>query len=159
MPRGVVIDTNVLEHASNPTEIRCNNSIELIDCFTNDISLFIYMDEGYDPEEAKNKSQIGGEYMERLDPGMYGYTLLLLLVKNDRIKFVEKKVSPSVSKIIRRIGKPVDRVFAKVAFNSSEKILISHDFTDFSNSLRVFLLKEINLKVIEAMHFTQSLIA
>lgn len=109
------------------------------------------MDEGFSLIEAENKSFIGYEYLKHIRFGMQGYALILKLVQDNRIDFVTKQVPAPASKTINRTGiKKSDRIFVKVAYNSSEQILITHDYEDFSTSIRAFLHDKLSIRVIDA---------
>jgi hypothetical protein len=151
---GVIIDTNVLEHADNTIEQRQLHSIALIDYVRNNPELILYVDESLD----KIQSFILTEYDDRLKPGMYGHTLLLLLLGQNRVKPLKRVIrNTTVNRKIRQwVHKTVDIAFARITYNSNEKTLISHDFEDFTTEARDFLNDEIGILVIEASDFNQT---
>ena len=132
----LVIDTNVLAHANNPENQHNSASINLIEALYSCSSL-ICVDEGFSIIEAENRSFIGSEYLENLVPGMLGYNVISYLASIDRVKIVTKRTSSQISRYInQRVFNNKDKIFLKVTFNSIEKVLISHDFTDFPTRLR-----------------------
>jgi predicted nucleic acid-binding protein len=66
-----------------------------------------------------------------------------MLPKNAKDRGAAKKVT-------QMIRKPRDRVFLGIAYNSEEKILVSHDYEDFQASKRVDIRRELSVAVIEA---------
>lgn len=151
---GIVIDTNVLEHADNPDEMRQLHCIELIEYISATENIILHVDEGFDTDEARNRSRIGSEYWERLPQGSIGHTFLLLLFSTDRIDFLSKVVPSGISnKIRQKVHDISDVVFAKVTYNSDDKVLISHDFKHFPPKSREFLLEQIGIEVMVAADY------
>ena len=153
---GIVIDTNVLEHADNPTEKRQSHCKALLDYISGATGMILYIDDGFDINEARNSSKIWSEYIERLPPGSAGHSFLLLLSGLQQIDTLSKVVSSSISKKIRqKVHDSSDIVFAKVTHNSPGKILVSHDFTHFSNASRKFLEDAIGIQIIDAKEYME----
>ncbi len=147
---GLVIDTNVLEHADNPNEPRYDDTVAFLNYIQISIEDIIYVDESLSPDE----SFILNEYRSRLVPGNYGHTILLLLIRQERIASISRSVLGTITKkIIKWAHKPVDVIFVKVAFNSNEKILVSHDYEDFPQKARNNFLKEIQVDIISASEY------
>lgn len=147
---GLVIDTNVLEHADNPNEPRYEEAIEFLNHIQTDLEEFIYVDHSLSPDE----SFILNEYRDRLVPGNYGYTIFLLLIQQGRITPISRSVNGTVAKKIRKWAhKPVDVIFVKVTYNSSEKILVSHDYDDFPQKARDSFRKEIAVNIKSASEY------
>lgn len=150
---GLVIDTNVLEHADNPQELRYESSIAFLNHIRAATGEVIYVDESLSP----NESFILNEYRNRLVPGNFGTTVLLLLTQQGRVTPIKRAVPATITKKIKKWAhKPVDVIFLKVAYNSNEKILVSHDFEDFPQKARDFFLDEINVDVVTAATFLNS---
>ena len=144
----LVIDTNVLVHASNPGESRQQECIDLIN-YLLESSEQICLDEGFDFSENLNKSHIGYEYIKHLKHGMLGHVLIVSMAQSKRVVEVSKTVPAGIAgKINQSIVNKHDRVFIKVALNSESRILISNDFTDFSKSKRKHIRKEIGVQVV-----------
>jgi hypothetical protein len=96
------------------------------------------VDEGFDLDPARNRSLIVGEYLENLHIGMLAFAFVSTLASTGRIKEVPRSVSPAVGRQVNRIiAKPRDRTFLKVAINSQDRFLASHDFRDFSPRKRL----------------------
>lgn len=137
----LVLDTCTLVHANNYESEYQVHSIELIETLLGNQS-FLTVDEGFEMDESVNDSFIGIEYIEHLKPGMYGYALVAHMAMNQRISFVSKKVPQNVKKFIeQKIRNKKDRHFLKVAYNSTEKDLVSHDFTDYQIKKRKVIKK------------------
>ena len=150
MLNDIVIDTNVLLHAQNPNEKRFEDSSNFINKIL-EKKTSLCMDEGFSEDESKNKSIIGCEYLSNLQFGSIGLNLIVQLAHQQRIKQLTKKAPKRiVRKINQLIINKIDRVFLKVAYNSDEKTLVSHDYTDFQITKRQFILTDLQIQVIEA---------
>jgi len=146
----IVLDTNVLMHADNDKEPRCQMSRDLLtelqDCATH-----LCVDEGFNLDEAKNRSQIYSEYLGHLRHGTLGFALVAHLARSQRVRTVSRGVPPQVSKKIYTQGlSGPDRTYVKVAFNSDGKTLACHDFGDVPVTVRVRLRKTIGVHVLDA---------
>jgi predicted nucleic acid-binding protein len=153
MPVDIVIDTNVMVHADNeqePKQPHCLNLLNLVSGSTIELCI----DDGFSLIEAQNTSHIGLEYLKHLRIGMTGYTLMLKLLSEDRIQFLPKKIPAAINKKINQTGiKKSDRIFVKIAYNSNDKILVTHDYVDFTDNIREIIDDEIDVKVIEAVAY------
>jgi hypothetical protein len=146
----IVLDTNVLVQAHNPEAPHYGFCCELIYEMTNCQTL-LCVDEGFNLVEANNRSVIGREYREHLRYGMVGFTLIQYLATSLRVKFVSAHVAQNVAqRINRRVASGPDRVFLRVAFNSQERTLASHDFNDIPEVVRDQLRNRIGLIVLAA---------
>lgn len=146
----IVIDTNVLVHAQNPNEQRFVDSTSLIDTILNS-NTDLCVDEGFSEEEAKNRSAIGCEYLNNLYFGSVSFNLIGQLAHQNRIKQLRKKAPYQISRRINQILRnKTDRIFLNVAYNSVEKVFVSHDFTDFQPPKRNRILSNFHIHVTEA---------
>ena len=146
----IVLDTNVLMHADNSIEPRRQMSRDLLvalkDCETH-----LCVDEGFDLDTSKNRSQIGSEYLKHLRYGMLGLAVVAHLAGSLRLRQVSRRAPQNVAKQIRmRVSKGVDRTFLLVAFNSNGKTLACHDFNDVSIRVRANLRAKIGVRVLAA---------
>lgn len=146
----IVIDTNVLAHASNPQEKRRAHAVSLISRLL-DGSTHLCVDEGFRESESSNGSHIFAEYRRLLPPGSLGRAFVAKLAGSQRIKQLPRKAATSASqKINQLIAKRTDLLFVCVAYNSAEKLLISHDFVDFQLKKRKLIGKELGVAIVEA---------
>lgn len=150
MLNDIVIDTNVLVHANNKAIPQSKYSIrlieELLDCGTK-----LCVDPGFSAIEADNRSQIGGEYFSKLHYGMLGYTFIIQLASQRRVKEVDRSISIENDNLLRDLGIPsVDRLFVKIASNSTERLLISHDENHFSERNREVIQTDLLTRILEA---------
>jgi hypothetical protein len=150
MLHDIVVDTNVLVHAANPTEPRFKDALafvrRLMACSTK-----LCVDEGFSVNEAENRSHIGSEYLGHLRSGMVGFALVVHLASTARVRIVTRSVPQHVGRRMRMHVKSVrDLVFVRVAFNSTERILASHDFGDLPERAREGLRNELNVLVLAA---------
>ena len=146
----LVVDTNVLVHASNDEEERQIDSVQLINYLLGSTEL-ICVDTGFDTNETLNKSYVGYEYLKHLKNGMLGYAFVVQMAQTRRICEVTRQTKAHTNRAINQcMSNNHDRVFIKVAINSNDKILITHDFTDFAASKRTHLKKTFGIEVLVA---------
>jgi hypothetical protein len=146
----VVVDTNVLMHASDPRERLCPAARQFAEKILG-TDVKICVDEGFDTDPAKNRSLIGHEYLTHIRFGSFAYGFILKLAGQRRISPLSRHVDPRAKKLIlQRLRKPVDRIFVSVTINSLEAILVSHDFEDFSAEKRVEFRRELDVHIITA---------
>lgn len=146
----VVIDTNVLMHASDPREQLCPSARSLAQVIL-DTDIKICVDEGFDTDPAKNRSLIGNEYNTHIRFGTFAHGFILRLASERRIRTLSRNVERRVKKVIlQRLRKPRDRVFVCVTTNSLERVLVSHDFEDFSEAKRADLRHELDIEIVTA---------
>jgi len=146
----IVIDTNVLMHAQNPDELRFSDARQLIEsmlaCTTS-----LCIDRGFDIHPARNQSKIGAEYLEKLQPGSLGFALIVSLVEALRLKQTDRLPPRAVSRAINQlIRNRRDRTFVGVSYNSTERMLISHDYQDFQPAKRGAIRRQLGVRVIDA---------
>lgn len=150
MLNDIVIDTNVLVHANNPQLPQSRHSKELI-LLLLESKTQLCVDRGFDIEPARNRSQIGGEYLTHLQHGMIGYTLVVQAATHLRIKQVSRSIEPENNRILRTLRLPsMDMLFVKVARNSLERVLTSHDDQHFSDHVRDKVEMRLDVNIIDA---------
>lgn len=148
----IVIDTNVLMHANNSEEARQQDSIDLINYLLSSTE-FICVDEGFVYNETQNRSLIGSEYIKHLKNGSLGYSLIVQVALQQRIREKSRNAPAHISKKINQCishEKSRDKTFLKVAYNSIEKTLVTHDREDFSNQKRTYILNTFGIKILDA---------
>ncbi len=147
----IVIDTCTLKHANDPKSKYFEDSVEFINkMFANSINCVV--DEGFTLDESTNESYIGLEFIKHLQPGSMGYNLVLHFIQNLRLVFVSNKI-PNADKnyIERLIRNKKDRIFLRVAYNTQEKTLVSHDFSDYQKLKRRKIKKEKSINIVTAI--------
>lgn len=153
----LVIDTCTLKHANDPKSKYFESSVEFINLlFDSDVNCTV--DEGFSMNEAENASYIGLEYIKHLQPGTLGYRLITNLALAGRVDFVSNKPPNNIKNFIEQIIRnKKDRMFLRVAYNSAEQILVSHDFTDYQIKKRKTIRRELNVSVVIAEEINDQL--
>lgn len=145
----VVIDTNVLKHADDPRQQQQQECIDLIVQML-EAKTVLAVDGGFSLDDT-NSSLVGREYIDNLIPGMLGLTLLTELVNQERVKTLDLRPGAAVRKAInQRIRNKRDRTFVLLARETDEKVLVSHDFTDFDSRKRRGIKKDFQVSMVEA---------
>ena len=153
----IVIDANVFLHSCNPASGRQTMCCTLLG-HVKDCDVHLCVDEGFDWEEAKNRSQIGAEYIKHLKVGTVAYELVVHLAKSGRIDIVSRSVPQIAARLIQRqVTKGPDRTYLKVAYNSREKTLASHDYGDIPDTVRGRLKRQLMVNVVSAEGATAAL--
>ena len=147
----IVIDTNVLVHAGNGQEVRCESSRVLIELLISSQSR-VCVDTEVELAEPVNSSFICKEYVTHLPNGSLGHAVLSHLAGQGRIVAYPKRcakqgIPNKIDQLIKGT-KPRDRIFLNVAASTSSKVLVSHDFEDFAAKKRKTIKKEIGVSVV-----------
>lgn len=153
----IVLDTCTLVHADTPNCDYQEQSIDLITrMFANDTLLTV--DEGFSVVEAANTSYIGLEYIKHLPAGSLGYNLVIHMALSGRINFISNLPPNQIKNYInQKVRNKKDRMFLRVAYNSTEKVLVSHDFTDYQVRKRVTIKRDIDVNIDIARIINQNL--
>jgi len=147
MLKDIVVDTNVFVHESNPGVTYHTQSKKLVNTLWG-VPTSLCIDEGFHVEPALNRSLIGHEYLNNIPIGSLAYALISQLANTGRMKTVSRCVAPVVGrKVNQKIAERRDRTFLKVAINSQDHFLCSHDFRHFSNSKRAEVKKLFDVRV------------
>jgi predicted nucleic acid-binding protein len=147
----IVIDTNVLCHASDPRQARQEDAVNLLECLRGAAGVSLAIDPDGSLDEAVNRSQIIAEYLQYLPPGTLGRQLLQHLAASSRLRFHEPSLSVGDARWLNQLLRNrMDRVFVKVAANSQERVLVSHDYEDFQKRKRQDIKKRLGVRICEA---------
>lgn len=141
-----VVDTNVLVHASNVGYCKQNHCIDIINRLMQSSEMICLDENGF----------IKSEYQRHLKPGMLGYTLLLALANPNkcRLRIIDRSIPAHINNKINKTGiKKQDRIFVRIAFKSTDKILVTQEYEDFVDKIRHLIKSEIEVSVIEAGEF------
>ncbi len=153
----LVVDTNVLMHASNPTEARFADCVAFLERLIESTTA-LCVDEGFSVVEADNRSLIGTEYLTHLVHGAMGHSVVTHLAQTGRV--VERSTRLAVAgarKLNQLISNKRDRTFVRVAANSTDRTFVSHDFRDFPKKKRATVKKELAVTVLTAAEARGSL--
>jgi len=152
MLKDIVVDTNVFLHADDPRqEGRQQEAIDFLNKLL-EVPTSIAVDEGFDVDESRNRSQIGYEYLTNLTAVSLGMRIIIALVAGDRVDTKSRSLNAGARKRINQlIRKKSDRAFLGVACNSNSKILCSHDFEDFQKPKRKTIRKDLGVTICEAV--------
>lgn len=147
----VVVDTNVLCHAGNPSDRYFGSSLALVKRLLELATVKLCVDPGFNLDEAKNQSKIAAEYREHLPPGTIGYQLIVEMATRGLINVSCGKLNESQRKKLNQmIRNTRDRTFVKTASLSLSRRLVSNDFEDFQEKKRPALEKVFNISLVDA---------
>ena len=150
MAEDIVVDANVFMHAANPNEERFAASLLFLKKLK-EVATLLCVDQGYHAEEAKNRSQIVSEYLKWLPVGSIGSAIISDIAASGRIRELPRSVTPQVAaSIVQMIPDKTDRVYVKVAHNSADGILVSHDLLALLTKRRADVHKAVGVLVVDA---------
>ena len=148
----IVLDANVLAHSNNPerTDYFASANDLLSILLTTHTKLCL--EKGFSLDPATNKSRILHEYRPFLINGTLAYTLIATLAGSDRIAGTDTRVSPQNAKLIKnKVNDNTDRIFIRVALNTVDRVLVSHDDDAFPDAVRSLFKAEISVRVVDCM--------
>ena len=150
MLEDIVIDTNVLMHAQNPDKPRFSDARQFIERML-ECTTSLCVDRGFDIDHARNQSKIGAEYLDKLQPGSLGFVLIVSFVEAFRLKQTDRLPPRAISRAINQIiSNRRDRTFVGVSYNSTERVLVSHDYQDFQPAKRTSIRRNLSVRVLDA---------
>lgn len=145
--KDIVVDTNIFCHANN-TGVNFHASAKRFLLRLSNSDTLLCIDEGFDPDEARNRSHIGSEYYNNLRHGSFAYSILLQIIRDKLVKLILKsQYTKHKSKVKRYVRNKTDRIFLCVTLVSNSGVLISNDFNDFQTSKRKFLKQILKVKI------------
>lgn len=153
----IVIDTCTLVHADNPESDYFEHSVDFINRMLANETLCT-VDEEFDLESTSHSSYISMEYLKHLKPTSLGFYLIRHIAENLRFNYVSKKIPNGDKNLIEQlIRNKKDIHFLRVAYNSTEKVLASHDFTDYQKKKRKHIKKEFGIAIVTAEEINDEL--
>jgi hypothetical protein len=149
----LVIDTNVFMHSCDPRQKPAlRDSAKLLLDLLEKCNTNLCVDEGFDPDEARNRSYIAHEYYEHIGFAHPAFAVIVLLGRAGRIVQVSRSVPRNENRIIRRlVHDRTDRVFIQVALNSQSRTLVSHDFGHIPLARRGQIEERLGVSVTDAL--------
>jgi hypothetical protein len=144
----VVVDTNVLMHADDPRQSHQEDAQALLKGLNLGL-VSLCVDEGFNVDEAQNKSLIGGEYFERLSHTHTAMAVLAHLFSTGGIVFVSRAVPRATRNAIQQcVRNKRDRTFLCVAHNSADQVLCSEDLIDMQRRKRQSLRRSTGVEIL-----------
>lgn len=127
----IVVDTNVLVHAANAANEHYDASVALLRAVI-DSDTQLCFELGAAAVEAANRSRILSEYWEYVPSSSFPAIVLATLLQRGQWHCVVHQVPDGVRRCINQhVFDPTDRIFARVAHNSIEHVLVTHDGAAF----------------------------
>ena len=150
MKQEVVIDTNVYVHSHNRSNaFHCTSLSVLTSLLSSNIHICV--DDVFDVDSSKNTSIIGHEYIKHIRSGTYGYFVLITLIKERRIKQIQKSNYKNIKRDFRKlISNSHDLALLVTTFASTDKYLISNDFNDFTCNIRHLFPKRFGIIIVSS---------
>ena len=86
----LVVDTNVLLHSQNPGERRFADSLRFLQTLLACESM-LCVDEGFDPDPARNRSMIAAEYLQNLQFGSAALAFVSQMAQGNRVRQLPRR--------------------------------------------------------------------
>lgn len=107
-----------------------------------------------DPQ-SKNRSLICHEYIKHIVSGSPAYFVISKLAMDGRISQLDRRANTAIARRINQLlTNKYDRTFLNVAYNSTDKTLVSHDHMDFSTEKRRTIKKALDVDVVTVLGLT-----
>lgn len=148
----IVIDTNVISHANNPSCKYGKDSMRFLMKMLESKTSMCLDAKLKDGSPDQKSSRIMQEYRNTLS-ATHGltYQFLVQMMQKNRIKFVPTEVNRDDAVWInQRISVPNDRTILRIALNSEGFVVASNDYQDFTKSVRRECKKTFGLQVLES---------
>ncbi|WP_148639668.1 hypothetical protein [Brachybacterium sp. SW0106-09] len=147
----LVIDTNILVHASNGNETYYQSSIQIIE-WLRDSDVSIVLDDTGKAKPNPNTSVLYSEYRRHLTPSTLGWIFVSHLMRTGRASFVARPsqaAKKSIEKILPRNKQ--DRAVLGAAHGSIDKLLLTNDWDDFDQAARKACRKDLQVSVLDSL--------
>jgi len=144
----VVLDTNVLSHAENPGVEQQESALAVLDWMRNSDVRWVLDDQGKTAPDPKT-SLLFQEYRATLSPQSASLRLLIDFLSSQRVVFAPRP-GQSVRDCIRRLiqNNVNDRAVLGAAHGSRDRVLVSNDTADFSESVRDSVWQQLEVNII-----------
>jgi hypothetical protein len=146
----VVLDTNVLSHADNPGSSYQASARNVLDWMRSCEAYWVLDDNGKRQPDP-HTSQLFLEYKQTLPPMGASIQLFAACLARGRVWFAPRpgqSVRDNIRQLVPRNKK--DQVILGAAAGSRDKVLISNDESDFSNSVRKKALSRLNVTILHS---------
>jgi hypothetical protein len=146
----VVIDTNALGHAEQPLVAFHPSALKFLQWMSvTEQVKWILDDNGKSAPDLKT-SVLASEYYETLSPQGLPLTLFTACLAMGRVAFATRP-TPSTRKIIRRLvpRNTNDQAVLGATTTCKDRVLISNDYNDFSDPVRVMCAQELGVEVMD----------
>lgn len=133
----VVIDTNVLSHASNTTHPYHQSALEIIKWLQSSSSVLWVLDDQGKMAPKIETSLLASEYFATLPPQSLPLTVLARYLSFGRVSFAKRPSQADQKKLQKIVPRnKCDRAVLGAAVGSQDKVLLSNDEKDFHASAR-----------------------
>lgn len=145
----VVVDTNVLAHADDPKKATSQASQQLL-LFIKESELKWVLDDQGKKAPNPETSLLHAEYRNTIVEMGFSATVFAFLLRTNRVIFAPRP-GEQVRKAIRKLvpANKGDQAVLGAAVGSTDGVLVSNDFGDFTAAVRTSVLKELSVTVVD----------
>jgi hypothetical protein len=147
----VVLDTNVLSHAENSGAPQQQSAVAVLDWLRESSVRWVLDDQGKAAPDPKT-SLLFQEYRATLSPQSPSLRLLIEFLSFQRVSFAPRP-GQTVRDSIRRLvpGNVNDRAVLGAAHGTTDRVLVSNDTSDFSESVRDAVWEQLEVNIITSL--------
>lgn len=147
--KDIVLDTNVIAHASNPNDPTQADCFRILDWLRLTTAVDWTLDDNGKEAPDPRTSVLVKEYRATLAPGSLGLELLTHFLQSGRVAYVPRPKYDVRKKIEKLIpANKADRVVLGAAHGSSSRVLVTDDYADFPDSVRKIAKKSLKVNVL-----------
>jgi hypothetical protein len=147
----VVIDTCVLAHSCNATVPFHSSALDLLEALGHNEHVVWVLDDLGGTAPQAHTSLLYAEYHETLAPQSFPLVLLASFLRFGRVSFSARPNRPQREAIRRLIPRNNrDRVVFAAAVNSRGRVLVTNDYTDFSQDVRDEARSQFDVRVLDS---------
>ena len=149
-PTDVVLDTNALSHAEQPSKATHQSSLRLIEWLRDESDVRWILDDQGKNAPDPTTSLLASEYWATLKPGGASLNVFTAYLGSGRVGFAPRPNS-SVRKVIQTLvpRNKKDRAVLGAAVGSADRVLISNDYDDFPSNIRERCLGDLCVQVLD----------
>lgn len=150
----IVIDTNVMSHSANPNCVDFPSALAVIEWLRNSSISLVFDDLGKNKPDPST-SLLYTEYRNTLPIGSAAMVLVMTMLQQGRVTFSSRPARTQAEKINGMLPKnKKDRAVLGAALGSVDKVLVTNDWSDFSQKVRSRCLKEFSVHVLSSREAT-----
>lgn len=148
---GVVIDTNVMAHAENSSNVNHLTAFAVVTWLRDHASMLLILDDQGKAKPDPSTSVLYSEYRSTLDPQGFALTLVTALLAGGRVDFAERpdrRTREAIAGLVPR-NKP-DRAVLGAACGCDDRTLVSNDYVDFPHEVREQCRTQFSVEIIDS---------
>lgn len=148
----IVVDTNILEHSINSGLQQHSSALAVIAWLAANASVYWVLDDQGKAAPDLSTSLLASEYFRRLAPQSLPLVVLTHYLQHGRVRF-SGRPDHATQRALRRMlpRNSCDRAVIGAAIGAINKVLVSNDWQDFSETVRRAAAVDYGVTVIDSI--------